>query len=142
MFKDERSAGDVSGDPTLEDNGAIYEFSRDFTAFGGSPFEQDTWIIPVVRDVRKAPGLETQDNRFAHTNTTGEPRKAVAAGVESQIVVLRRLVKDSGVYALSTLILPLVTLTLAPFLTHHLSPSEYGMLAVLNTSISLAHVAW
>jgi O-antigen/teichoic acid export membrane protein len=138
MFKDEHNVGDVPGDPTLENNGAVYESPPDITVFDGLPIEQHvTWIIPVVRDVKRASGLEPQGNRFAHTNTTAEPRKAVAAGVESQIVVLRRLVKDSGIYALSALILPLITLILAPFLTHHLSPSDYGRLTVLNTSISL-----
>jgi O-antigen/teichoic acid export membrane protein/glycosyltransferase involved in cell wall biosynthesis len=58
------------------------------------------------------------------------------AGPESQ--PLRRLARSSGVYALASVAAPLIGLVLSPFLTHHLSLSEYGALAVINTAISLA----
>ncbi|HEU5228577.1 MAG TPA: polysaccharide biosynthesis C-terminal domain-containing protein, partial [Ktedonobacteraceae bacterium] len=51
---------------------------------------------------------------------------------------LRGLLKTSGLYALSSVTLPLISLVLAPFLTHSLSPFDYGVLTILNTSISLA----
>ncbi len=50
---------------------------------------------------------------------------------------LRRLVKSSGIYALSSLAGPLTSLVLAPFLTHALSRDEYGALSVLLSAISL-----
>ncbi len=50
---------------------------------------------------------------------------------------IRKLLKSSGVYALASLALPLVTLVLSPFLTHALSRTDYGALAVMTTAISL-----
>jgi O-antigen/teichoic acid export membrane protein len=58
-------------------------------------------------------------------------------GAPGYFVVLRDLVKSSGLYALSSIGAPLVSLLLAPFLTHHLSLTDYGILAVLVTLISL-----
>lgn len=58
--------------------------------------------------------------------------------VQSVAAPLRSLLKSSGLYALSSVTLPLISLVLAPFLTHSLSPFDYGVLTVLNTSISLA----
>lgn len=71
-----------------------------------------------------------------HTTNT-ETQKGTTAGNESQGSVLRKLVKSSGLYALSSVTVPLVSLVLAPFLTHHLSPSDFGALAVINTLIGL-----
>lgn len=56
----------------------------------------------------------------------------------SQIPALNNLLKNSGVYALSSVVNPLISLALAPFLTHNLSTTDYGMLTLLNTVISLA----
>lgn len=53
------------------------------------------------------------------------------------VSLIHNLVKSSGIYALASLASPLVALLLTPFLTHHLSHSTYGALAVLNTVISL-----
>lgn len=50
---------------------------------------------------------------------------------------LRQLIQNSGIYALASFVLPLVTLVLSPFLTHTLSRSDYGVLAVLTTAITL-----
>lgn len=47
------------------------------------------------------------------------------------------LAKSSGIYALSALAAPLVSLVLAPFLTRHLTTNEYGTLAVLTTAVGL-----
>ncbi len=55
-----------------------------------------------------------------------------------QFPTLNKLVKDSGVYALSSIMAPLISLGLAPFLTHAVSTSDYGVLVLLNTIISLA----
>lgn len=65
-------------------------------------------------------------------------QKAEDSGEESQLTLLRKSVTSSGIYALSSIAIPLISLILSPFLTHHLSLSEYGALAIINTAISLA----
>jgi O-antigen/teichoic acid export membrane protein len=57
--------------------------------------------------------------------------------VQNYLSHIPTLVKTSGIYALSSLASPLVQLVLAPFLTHQLSRSDYGVLAVLDTAIAL-----
>src|SRR6266480_2875926 len=49
----------------------------------------------------------------------------------------RQLIKNSGIYAIASIAAPLVTLLIAPFLTHHLTRSEYGAYAILNTALAL-----
>lgn len=70
----------------------------------------------------------------------GEQKKdeTATAAEESQPALLRKLVKSSGVYALSSVAVPLIGLVLSPFLTNHLSLSDYGALAITNTAIGLA----
>lgn len=53
------------------------------------------------------------------------------------IANIRKLFKSLGIYTLSSLASPLATLILAPFLTRNLSHADYGVLAVLNTAITL-----
>jgi O-antigen/teichoic acid export membrane protein len=62
---------------------------------------------------------------------------AIAARAETVVVIVRRLMKSSGLYAVAALGAPAVSLALTPFLAHNMPVSEYGLLAVLNTSISL-----
>jgi len=57
--------------------------------------------------------------------------------IEGYTAGIRELLTSSGVYALASLALPLVALVLSPFLTHTLSRTDYGVLAVLTTAISL-----
>ncbi len=79
---------------------------------------QETFLLPIV---------------YRHTGETQlhEGKKG------TYTVQLSKLVKSSGIYALASLASPLVSLILMPFLTHHLSRNEYGVLAVLNTAIAL-----
>ncbi|MGZ6386312.1 MAG: lipopolysaccharide biosynthesis protein, partial [Ktedonobacteraceae bacterium] len=56
---------------------------------------------------------------------------------EEPATQLRVLVKSSAIYAIASMTLPLITLILAPFLTHTLSLNDYGVLAVLSTAIAL-----
>jgi O-antigen/teichoic acid export membrane protein/glycosyltransferase involved in cell wall biosynthesis len=63
--------------------------------------------------------------------------RSLMHGFSSQIAELRRFLQDSGVYALMSILTPLISLGLVPFLTHTLSPSDYGILTILSTSISL-----
>lgn len=59
------------------------------------------------------------------------------ANDEESVTQLRVLVKSSAIYAIASLVLPLMVLILAPFLTHTLTRNDYGVLAVLNTAITL-----
>ncbi len=53
------------------------------------------------------------------------------------VSLTRNLLKSSGIYALGSVMLPFISLVLAPFLAHNLSRAEYGTLAVLTTAIAL-----
>lgn len=54
-----------------------------------------------------------------------------------QFSSLSKLVKNSGAYALSSIVTPLLSLLLAPFLTRTLSTTDYGALTLLNMVIGL-----
>jgi len=89
---------------------------------GSSSADQPTWILPVI------PKRADNQASLPATQTTGR---------ESYLGLIHNLVKSSGVYALSSLASPLVSLLLLPFLTHVLSHADYGALAVLDTVIAL-----
>ena len=59
---------------------------------------------------------------------------------EDYVTTTLNLIKRSGAYALGSIASPLVSLVLAPFLTHSLSHADYGVLAVINTFIALVAV--
>jgi len=107
--------------PTRADIKAMHKPSPTLLMVNGLPFDEEpTWIIPVIRAPKSAPKLEAGDS-----------------GTEVYVSLLRNLMKSSGIYALSTLASPLISLVLAPFLTHTLSHTDYGVLAVLNTIVAL-----
>jgi O-antigen/teichoic acid export membrane protein len=83
-----------------------------------------TMILPVIHVERIAEPHE-------------KPQDADASGAEEQVALLRKLATNSGIYALSSIAVPLISLVLAPFLTHHLSLQDYGALAITNTAIGL-----
>ncbi len=83
--------------------------------------QQKTLILPASLELNKAQGFQNQ-----------------AAQVSSYTSFTRNLIKSSGIYALGSIASPLVSLVLSPFLAHNLSHIEYGVLAILNTVISLA----
>lgn len=56
---------------------------------------------------------------------------------ENPFTPIYKLIKNSGIYALSAVAPPLVSLVLAPLLTHNLTPTDYGILTILNLCISL-----
>ena len=62
--------------------------------------------------------------------------KEIPNDAQSYFVVLRDLAKSSGIYALGAIGSPLISLVLAPFVTHQLTLEDYGVLAVLTTLIS------
>lgn len=81
--------------------------------------EQATWIIPAIQ----APVA----------------LKSEADGVSAQSYTaqLRNLLKSSGIYALASFAAPLVSLILSPYLTRHLSHTDYGIMTVLTTAVAL-----
>jgi len=81
---------------------------------------QETLIIPVAGPSSSEPPLNEPD-----------------LGAEGFTLHIRKLVRSSGIYALSSLASPLITLVLAPFLTRNLTRADYGAFAVLNTAIAL-----
>src|SRR5262249_27340446 len=83
-----------------------------------------TWILPAV-------GIKSVSDR------TTMRLSAVVAGAASYITMLRSLAKTSAIYAVAALGTPLIALLLAPFLTHRLSPEDFGALTILNTAIGL-----
>jgi O-antigen/teichoic acid export membrane protein len=85
---------------------------------------QPTWRLPAIQG---SGSVSVQARRSV---------KQIQEG-ESYLELIRNLVKSSGIYAISSLASPLVTLVLAPFLTHSLSKTDYGALVVLNSVISL-----
>ncbi len=86
--------------------------------------EMTTWILPAVRPDSAA-------------DTATESDKTIVDGLEGHLAPILNLIKSSGIYAVSSVAPPLVVLVLAPFLTHTLSPSDYGILTVLNAFIGL-----
>src|SRR5579885_479257 len=79
--------------------------------------------------------LQPAIERIAETGP--HPAAQPTGGTGSYIALGRNLVKSSGIYALGSLASPLASLVLSPFLAHHLSPTTYGILAVLTTVIGL-----
>jgi O-antigen/teichoic acid export membrane protein len=63
--------------------------------------------------------------------------RSIFVGTGGSIAPIRQLIRSSGAYALSSMALPLIALLLAPFLTHSLSPADYGILTILTICISL-----
>lgn len=87
-------------------------------------YNQPTWLIPTI------PKTGTTNKQTALSTKQ-------ATGGESYFGLIRNLVKNSGIYAISSLAGPLVSIVLAPFLTHTLSRADYGALVVLNTVVTL-----
>lgn len=82
--------------------------------------EQPTWILPVIPGSLPLPTPTFQDT-----------------GGQSHIAIVRGMVKSSGIYALSSLASPLLSLLLVPFLAHYLPREDYGALVILNIFIAL-----
>ncbi len=81
--------------------------------------DQITWLLPAIAGMSKTPQLKGEEDG------------------ENYISFLHHLLKNSGMYALSSLAGPFVSLALSPFLTHTLTSDDYGALAILNTLIAL-----
>lgn len=85
-----------------------------------------TWVLPAIR-------LDEIEEPLAQT----KPQAAISRGFEGYFALIGTLLKSSGVYALASLATPLISLVMAPFVTHYVSQSDYGALAVISTAISL-----
>ncbi len=83
-----------------------------------------TWILPAI----SVPSV---------TGAITTSQKALVSNGERPVALLRNLMKSSGIYAIASVALPLVSLVLTPFLTNYLSPADYGILTILTTLISL-----
>ena len=81
--------------------------------------------------------LSRTESMPAH-DARAEPNGGVDHDGASYGALARNLIRSSGIYALATFASPLVSLLLAPFLTHSLSHTDYGGLAILTTAIALA----
>lgn len=92
----------------------------DFSTQHMSISEQPTWIIPIIPASSQL-GKQASEHRTEQNYST----------------IIRTLIKSSGIYALSSLASPLLSLLLAPFLTHYLSHTSYGVLIILNTFLAL-----
>lgn len=82
--------------------------------------QQLTWLIPAVPDLERlkkmsVPMTDKHDHLF----------------------ILRIMLKNSGIYAIASCLSPLVSLFMTPFLTHHLSGSDYGILTIFNATLVL-----
>jgi len=123
----ELPAVDVDHLPTQVGLRAIHLMSPSWSSLvtdGISIYDQPTWQLPVI------PGS-------GRVSSQAPPSATQTQGGESYLGLMRNLVKNSGIYAISSLASPLATLLLAPFLTHTLSSTDYGALAVLNTAVAL-----
>jgi O-antigen/teichoic acid export membrane protein len=91
---------------------------------GISIYNQSTWLLPAI------PGS-------GMVSSQASPAARQAPGGDSYLGLIRNLVKNSGIYAISSLAGPLVGLLIAPFLTRTLSRTDYGALVVINTVVAL-----
>ena len=89
-------------------------------------------------------GLPIDEATTIRIPTTPSPNGSRNVNSETQkleapeyIANVRKLIKNLGIYSLSSLTAPLIPLILAPFLTRNLSHANYGALAVLNTTVAL-----
>lgn len=105
--------------------------------------------LPPLRDTvnaemwaRREAGAEMQESGpiaaiAAEAMTTATAPASAPAKPESYGAAVFRVVKSSGIYAIASMGGPLVSLVMTPYIAHHLSRSDYGLLALLNTSITL-----
>jgi O-antigen/teichoic acid export membrane protein len=84
-----------------------------------------TWLLPAI------------SLQYAADTIPPKSSPGIVASKDGFAGLLLNLIKSSGVYAIASVAVPLVSLAIAPFLTHSLSPADYGILTLLNTFIGL-----
>ena len=99
-----------------------------------SHFDYD-WSIALagMGDISSVPTLILPVFRNGNKHEKDEETLQASGNVET----LRKLLKSSGIYALASVVTPLITLALSPFLARHLSPADYGAFTILNNFVSL-----
>jgi O-antigen/teichoic acid export membrane protein len=113
--------------PPLEEG--LAEGTKDEAAIDDLP----TWVLPAI----PAPA-ETEAAEEAPAPAKKRRRFGLGRGLDGYFGLIGGLLKSSGVYALASMASPLISLVMSPFVTHHISLGEYGALAVVATTISLA----
>ncbi len=105
---------------------------------------EDIASLPTLIDLNVVYGLSPLAAQNLSIDQPATPvvpappvKKPRAEGKADYLALVRGLLKNSGIYALASLASPTASLILAPFLAHHLSPDDYGLLAILNTAIAL-----
>ena len=104
--------------------------------------EIDIAHLRQTGDIADLPTLANLEASYKLSPVVRIMQKVIKAGTQisgarDYASLIRDLVKSSGIYAIALLASPLVSLVLAPFLTHSLSRSDFGALVVLNTAIAL-----
>lgn len=96
-------------------------------------------LFPDFDNVEHSPSLNQQSESIPAIQASNRNRKLEAkdSGKESYVSLIRNLSKNSGIYAVTSLVSPLISIVLAPYLTHNLSHPAYGALVVLYTVITL-----
>ncbi|HYU76380.1 MAG TPA: O-antigen ligase family protein [Ktedonobacteraceae bacterium] len=97
--------------------------------------DQPTPILPANSQQAGNQASLLKEEDHSQNGATGNGQ--VSPGTQGYLSLAFEMVKSSGIYALGALASPLISLVLAPFLTHQLSSSDYGGLAVLYTIIDL-----
>src|ERR1700730_12088698 len=81
--------------------------TNEHDVLSGQPIDEMlTWILPSI---------EKEHVR----GTAKKSNKTIVSGTESQLAPIRNLIKSSGIYAIGSVVSPMVSLVLAPFLTHY-----------------------
>lgn len=116
--------------PTVKSSSVILDWSsRDELEmqYNTAIDEMATWILPIV-GIAPTPGIGSAINILPTPDFS----------VKDHFILLRSFIINSGAYAIASVAIPLINLVLAPFLTHKLSQTDYGVLTILITFISLA----
>jgi len=130
--------------PQVEDIKQLPEGTRPTPIVAPADFARSPSSLPVLDDLSFELAVSQEvDHQVEplteekHAQNGMDKHRQDASDTQSYFALAFEMIKSSGVYALSALASPLVSLVLAPFLTHQLSGSNYGGLAVLYTIIDL-----
>jgi O-antigen/teichoic acid export membrane protein len=85
-----------------------------------------------IQQVRHLSVLEKLNSAIENGKTGSDTQSYLSLAFE--------MIKSSGIYALGVMASPLIALVLTPFLTRHLTRTDYGSLAILNAIIDLVTI--
>lgn len=98
----------------------------------GDLADAPTWVMPAIT---KSGKLASAPTAAPQEQVKEEGKKKTASG--GYLSLALEMLKNSGIYAVSAMMSPLVSLILSPYLTRTLSTNDYGALAGLYTIIDL-----